>query len=183
MRNTKVITEIAVLVSLAVVLEVVFTGLAAFMPFLALPYGGRVSLSMLPLFVVTYRHGFQRGIMAGMVYGIINLLLDGVLWSPWSLPMDYLFAFGAIGLGYIGVIWFGKNFKGFVAVVLIGALLRYLFHFVSGFWLFGAYMPDTFDNVYVYSLVYNAYYIWPSVVLIILVSAALFKRFNENELF
>lgn len=184
MRETRVVTEIAVLVSLAVVLEVVFTGLAAFFPWMALPYGGRISLSMLPLFIIAYRHGYRYGILAGIVYGLLNLLLDGQLWSPWSLPMDYIFAFGALGLGYVGVQLFGKNFKGFIAVVLIGSLGRYLFHFISGFWLFGSYAGDYgFDNVYLYSLVYNAYYIWPSALIIILVAYFLRGRINEEEIF
>lgn len=185
MNNTKQISEIAILVALAVVLEVVFTGLAAFIPAMALPYGGRISLSMLPLFIIAYRHGFKYGVLGGMVYGVLNLLLDGVLWSPWSLPLDYLLAFGAIGLGAFGKNLFGANFKGFVAVVLIGSLGRYIFHVLSGAWLFGSYAGDYgFENVYLYSLAYNAYYLWSSAALCIVVGYFLLRRINaERDLF
>lgn len=183
MRDTRIISEIAILVSLAVVLEVVFTGIATFFPVLAMPYGGRVSLSMLPLFIIVYRHGFKYGIMSGVIYGLLNLLLDGQLYFPWSLPLDYIFAFGAIALGYAGVLLFGRSFKGFVAVAIIGGLGRFLFHFISGFALFSVWMPEEFSNIYVYSLVYNAYYMVPSVILAIIVGKLLFNRLSDQELF
>ncbi len=93
--ETRKLTEIAILIALAVVLEVIFTGLGAFFPILALPYGGRVSLSMLPLFIITYRHGLWKGVTGGVIYGLLNLLLDGQLWHWASLPLDYLFFFSS----------------------------------------------------------------------------------------
>ncbi len=183
MRNTNALSEIAILVSLAVVLEVIFTGLSAFLPFMALPFGGRVSLSMLPLFVITYRHGIKYGVYAGLSYGILNLLLDAQLWHWGSLFLDYLFAFGVIGLGYVGVTLVGHNLKGFLLVIVFGSLFRFVFHYLSGVILFASYMPDTFNNVYFYSLVYNAWYIVPSMILILFVGYFIFPRIDNEELF
>lgn len=179
--KTKDLTEIAVLIAVAVVLEVVFTGMGAFFPFLVMPYGGRISLSMLPLFIITYRHGLGNGVIAGVVYSLFNLLMDGVLWHWASFFLDYLIAFGAIGLGYIGVQLFGKNRNGFIALVVIGVLLRFIAHWLSGWILFAEYMPQEFDSPYLYSLVYNAYYLIPSMILIIVVGIALFKNIVEFE--
>ena len=179
--RTKELTEVAVLIAVAVVLEVVFTGLGAFFPILVMPYGGRVSLSMLPLFVVAYRHGLVKGVIAGVVYSLFNLLLDAVLWHWASFFLDYVLAFGAIGLGYIGVTLFGKNRNGFIALVVIGVFLRFLFHWLSGWVIFAEYMPAEFDSPYFYSLVYNAYYLVPSMALIIVVGIALFKNIVEFE--
>lgn len=183
MKDTKKLTEIAILVAMAVVLEVIFTGLGAFFPFLVLPYGGRVSLSMLPLFIITYRHGMIQGIIGGVVYGILNLLLDGQLWHWASLPLDYIVAFGVIGVGYVGVQLLGKNFKGFTLMVVIGVILRFLSHWVSGWVLFGEYMPENFDNEMLYSLVYNGYYLLPTMILIIFVSYFLFGRLQKASIF
>ncbi len=183
MKNTKNLTEIAILIAMAIVLEVIFTGLGAFFPFLALPYGGRVSLSMLPLFIITYRHGMLQGIIGGAIYGILNLLLDGQLWHWASLPLDYIVAFGVIGFGYIGVSLLGKNFKGFSLMVVIGVVLRFLSHWVSGWLLFGDYMPENFNNEMYYSLVYNGYYLLPTMLLIILVSYFLFGRLQKAKIF
>lgn len=181
--ETKKLTEIAILVALAVVLEVIFTGLSAFFPFMAAPYGGRVSLSMLPLFIITFRHGYGKGIIAGIIYGLLNLLLDAQLWHWASFLLDYVIAFGVIGLGYVGVTLGGKNMKGFTLMVIIGVLLRFLSHWVSGWVLFAEYMPESFTNPQFYSLVYNGYYLVPSMVLIILVGLLIYPRMVKAQIF
>jgi len=179
--KTRELTEVAVLIAVAVVLEVVFTGMSAFFPFLMMPYGGRISLSMLPLIIIAYRHGYAKGILGGVVYSLFNLLLDGVLWHWASFFLDYVIAFGAIGLGYVGVQLFGKNKKGFIALTVIGITLRFVSSWLSGWILFAEYMPEEFDSPYLYSLVYNAYYLIPSMILIIFVGVGLFKNIVEFE--
>jgi thiamine transporter len=181
--KTRKLTEIAILVAMAIVLEVIFTGLGAFFPILQLPYGGRISLSMLPLFIITYRQGMVPGIIGGVIYGILNLLLDGQLWHWASLPLDYIIAFGVLGVGYVGVVLLGKNFKGFSLMVVIGILLRFLSHWLSGWILFSDYMPEEFTNAKVYSLIYNGYYLLPSMLLIIIVAALLFKKLQKANIF
>ena len=182
MNRTNLLTEIAVMISFAVVLEAVFTGLSAFFPFLALPYGGRVSLALLPIFYVVYKHGIRLGVMAGASYGLLNLMLVAQLWHWGSFFLDYLFAFGFIGFAYVGVLLFGKNIKGFIAVIVIGSFIRLFFHFLSGIILFGDYAGDYgFDNVFLYSIVYNSYYVIPSMFLILIVGLLLFERLKKIE--
>ncbi|MCF7926490.1 MAG: energy-coupled thiamine transporter ThiT [Candidatus Izimaplasma sp.] len=182
MKRTNLLTEVALFISFAVVLEVVFTGLAAFFPILQMPYGGRVSLSMFPLIVITYRHGFKWGVISGSIYGILNLMFDGVLYHPASLFLDYLFAFGVIGIGYIGVLVAGKTKTGFVLTSIIAVFARFVFHFISGVVLFAAYTPDSFTSEYTYSLAYNAYYLVPSLALVIIVGVIFYNRFDQLEL-
>jgi len=179
--RTKELSDIAILISVAVVLEVLFTGLGAFFPILQLPYGGRISLSLLPLFIITYRYGMAKGVLGGVVYALFNLLLDAQLWHWASLFLDYLVAFGVIGLGYVGITLFGKNKKGFAAMVVIGSFLRFVSHWLSGWVLFAEYMPENFTNPQLYSLVYNGYYILPNTILIILVSLVLFDSVVEPK--
>lgn len=179
--NTTKLTEIGILVSLAVVLEVIFTGLAAFLPFLALPYGGRISLSMLPLFIIAYRHGLKGGVIGGMAYGVLNLMLDGVLWHWGSLFLDYIFAFGAIGLGGLVVTVMNKNVTSFSLVVIIGTIGRFVFSYLSGVIIFAmilGFMPDEFNNPWWYSFVYNIYYILPSAALSIVIGIPLILKLD-----
>jgi len=177
MNKTKIITEIAVFVAFAVVLEVVFTGLAIFIPILQLPYGGRISLAMLPIFIVAHRHGFKYGVYAGVTYGLLNLMIDAKLYHWASFFTDYVFAFGVIGFGAVGRKLFGDNIKGFVVGVLIGSSLRLFSHFLSGVLLFSGFAEYYgFENIYLYSFVYNAYYVIPSGILVAVVGAVIFKR-------
>ena len=177
MSRTKLLTEIAVFVAFAVVLEVIFTGLSAFLPFLQLPYGGRVSLAMLPILIVAHRHGLKYGIYAGMAYGLLNLMLDAKLWHWASFFTDYIFAFGLLGFGAFGKKLLGDSKGGFILGVAIGTLLRLFSHVVSGVLLFSNYAADYgFENIYLYSLVYNSYYVIPSGILVAVVGVIIFDR-------
>ncbi|QMS85818.1 energy-coupled thiamine transporter ThiT [Candidatus Xianfuyuplasma coldseepsis] len=183
--NTSKLTEIAILVSLAVVLEVIFTGIAAFFPILEMPYGGRVSLSMLPLFIIVYRHGLKDGIIAGVTYSLLNLLLDAKLWHWASLFLDYIFAFGVIGLGALVFQFMDKNKSSFVVMVVIGVLLRFVFHYISGVVIFDfilGFTPEEFANPWWYSFLYNIYYIGPSMILVIITGLLMFERLEKANI-
>ena len=117
----------------------------------------------------------MHGVNGGVIYDLFNLLLDGGIWHWASFFLDYVIAFGVIGVGYVGVQLLGKNIKGFTLMVVIGVILRFISHWLSGWILFAEYMPAEFDSPYVYSLVYNAYYLIPSMILIILIGVSLFK--------
>ena len=43
----------------------------------SLPYGGSVTIaSMLPIIIISYRHGVKWGLLSGLAYGAIQQLLD-----------------------------------------------------------------------------------------------------------
>jgi thiamine transporter len=183
MSDTKKLTEIAILVALAVVLEVIFTLLGSVIPFLQLPYGGRISMAMLPLFVIVYRHGIKLGVYSGMIYGLLNLMLDAQIWHWASVFLDYVFAFGFIGFSGLIYLVMKKNRWSFLVSVFIGMTLRFISSYISGVVLFAAWMPEEFTNIYWYSFVYNIYYLLPSMILIMFVSMLIFSRFEKNEIF
>ncbi|MBN2604737.1 MAG: energy-coupled thiamine transporter ThiT [Bacilli bacterium] len=183
MSRTNLITEVAVFVAFALVLEVFFTALSIFIPILQLPYGGRISLAMLPLFIVSHRHGIKWGIYAGVSYGLLNLMLDAKLYHWASLFTDYVFAFGVLGLSAFGRKLLGDTKAGLIVGIGIGSLLRLFSHFVSGVLLFGGYAGDYgFENVYWYSFVYNSYYVLPSMILCMIVGAALLNRIRTSKM-
>ena len=70
-KEIRVIAEIAILVGLAVVLDLL-AGL--FSPF---KQGGSISPAMLPIFIIAFRHGWKKGVLAGLTFGAIQLLLAG----------------------------------------------------------------------------------------------------------
>ena len=184
MNRTKLITEVSVFVALAIVLEIVFTLLAVVIPILQMPYGGRISLAMLPIFLVAHRHGIKWGVYAGATYGLLNLILDGKLYHWASFFTDYLFAFGVLGLGAFGRKIFGNNKLGFVTGVFIGSTLRLFSHFVSGVLLFSGYAGYYgFTNIYLYSISYNSYYVIPSGILVAVVGVVIIDRIKNIKSF
>ena len=69
--------------------------------------------------------------------------------------MDYIFAFGALGLAGL----FSNKKKGLIKGYIAGILGRYFFSFLSGWIFFAVYTPDFFNSAILYSLAYNGAYI------------------------
>lgn len=120
------------------------------------PYGGSVTLlSMLVICLPGYFFGLGAGLMTGLAYGVLQLLIDPYVLFPLQLIVDYFLAFGALGLS--GLFSNAKNglVKGYIAAVLG----RYVFAVISGWIFFGAYAWEGWAPL-PYSLAYNATYIF-----------------------
>ena len=120
------------------------------------PYGGSVTLlSMLVICLPGYFFGLGAGLMTGLAYGVLQLLIDPYVLFPMQLVVDYLLAFGALGLS--GLFSNAKDglLKGYIAAVLG----RYVFAVISGWIFFGAYAWEGWAPL-PYSLAYNATYIF-----------------------
>lgn len=134
-----------------------------------MPMGGSVTLlSMLFISLIGYWYGPAEGILAGIAYGILQLLVDPYILSFPQMMTDYIFAFGALGLSGL----FSKSkyglYKGYIAAVLG----RYLFSFLSGWIFFGMYASDYgFKSGVVYSLAYNGAYLGLEAVITLVVIA------------
>lgn len=179
MRQTRVRTlcECAMLLALSVALS--------FAVLYKLPWGGAVTLlSMLPVMLVSIRHGLKWGLATAFLYAWFQILqgggfgLGGV--SPWfliaSLLLDYLVAFTVLGLAGLFRKW---GAWGCLCGVALACVLRFGSHFLSGvllwanyeeFVVFGA---SFLNRPYLYSLLYNGAYMLPETLLTIAGAAAL----------
>ena len=120
-----------------------------------LPQGGSVTLlSMFFICFVGYLYGLRSGLMAGLAYGLLQMMVDTYIVSFPQLMFDYIFAFMALGLsGLTSTKKFGL-YTGYI----IGILGRMIFAVISGVIFFGMYAPEG-QNVWIYSLGYNGLYI------------------------
>ena len=87
--------EIAVLCAIAIVLDKFVTvDIGA--------TGGSLNISMVPIFIVSLRHGWFKGFIAGgIVFGVISCLLYGYGFGYY--PLEYFVAFGSTCiLGFFG---------------------------------------------------------------------------------
>lgn len=129
------------------------------------PWGGSVTLlSMLVICLPGYFYGLGAGLMTGLAYGVLQLLIDPYVLFPMQLVLDYLLAFGALGLS--GLFSKAKNglLKGYIAAILG----RYVFVSLSG-WLFFAEYAWEGWNPLAYTLVYNGIYIFAEAAMSIVV--------------
>ena len=129
------------------------------------PTGGSITLlSMLIVTLPGYWFGLGAGLMKGVAYGVLQLLIDPYVLFPAQLIVDYLLAFGALGLS--GLFYSKKHglAKGYVT----GILGRYLFAVISGWIFFGTYAWEGW-NPFFYSLVYNGIYIFSEAAVTIII--------------
>lgn len=120
------------------------------------PTGGSITLlSMLIICLPGYLFGLRAGLMTGLAYGMLQLLIDPYVLFPLQLAMDYLLAFSALGLSGL---FYGKK-NGLLKGYLAGILGRYVFVVLSGCLFFASYAWEGW-NPLVYSLVYNGIYIF-----------------------
>lgn len=163
MKETKRIAEIGVLMAVAVALELITT----FVPFLHMPQGGSVSLGMLPIFLIAYRHGLKYGLISGFIFGLFNYML-----APWfvhwaQVLIDYGIAYTVIGVAGIfkGAL---ENDKKFINGILLGGFLRYLAHSIAGVIFYSDYAGE--EGAFIYSFVlYNLPYMLVSTLLVLFV--------------
>lgn len=141
----------------------------------SMPLGGSVTpASMLPLSLFAYLFGPWWGMLAGAVYGVLQLLQrpEIVHWA--QLLLDFPVAFAAIGLaGTTRRMRFHDGFAarlGLPLGTLIGGFVRFVCHTLSGAIFFAEYAGE--QNAWLYSLIYNGAYL--GVDLAICVAAAFF---------
>ncbi|MBQ4600212.1 MAG: energy-coupled thiamine transporter ThiT [Oscillospiraceae bacterium] len=148
-NKTKRITESAMLLAVAIVLELVSK---MFIP--EMPFGGQITLvSMLPVVLISYRHGVRWGLVAGLTYALLEMALGAKTVAAAFQPgyfgdgtmlvnalimcvLDYIVAFTVLGLGGIF-----RNRGSNPGLSLMGGSLvalsaRYLAHIASGYILF-----------------------------------------------
>ena len=168
--HVKRISEMAILISLAIVIQVIMQ------PFFTMPQGGSVTVAMLPLVILAYRHGLVSGIASGLIFGLLNWILSGMpQWGWWSFIVDYQLAFGAFGFSALVFKINRKSLFVFVLGITVAGLLRFAAHYLSGLLLFGEYAPEGVHPAW-YSLTYNISYMAPTILLSIIIGAFIWHR-------
>lgn len=152
--KTKELVTSAMLLAAATVLSI-------FKP-MNLPYGGGITIaSMVPIVLIAWCYGTKKGLLAGFVYSIIQMLFSDGTISAAFLPgedqmvlykailmciLDYVLAFTVLGLGGM----FKGRIKSEAKAIALGAFsatfLRYVCHIVSGIVLWGSYAEWFFSQ-------------------------------------
>ncbi|MBQ8357908.1 MAG: energy-coupled thiamine transporter ThiT [Clostridia bacterium] len=168
--KTKKMVECALLVAVGTVLSLFSV--------VQMPYGGSVTVaSMLPVILISYRHGLGWGLGSGVVYAVIQQLLglsNLSYFTTWQsivavILLDYMIAFVVTGLGGI----FRRVIKRQSLALVYGSLLvcviRYFCHVISGATVWAGLSIPT-EAALIYSFGYNATYMVPETVVLVLVA-------------
>ena len=194
-NKTKRLTESAMLLALAVILEVVSK---MFIP--PMTFGGNLTIvHMLPVVLIAYRQGTKWGFVSAFAYSLIQTMLGMDSVSAAFLPssdeymglnaitmilLDYIVAYTVLGLGGI----FRDRIKAPGAALMCGSILalsaRYACHIASGYILYSSWAEWFFTQEgfpawgaelvaalspdmlgFVYSVVYNGMFMIPEIIL------------------
>ena len=149
--KTKRITESAMLLAMAIVLELISKMIIPEQPF-----GGQITLvSMLPVVLIAYRHGIKWGFVASFTYALLEMALGAKTVSAAFLPgffgdgamivnaivmclLDYIVAYTVLALSGIFRNRIQKPGTALMAGSLVALGARYLTHIFSGYILFAS---------------------------------------------
>ncbi|HHT16303.1 MAG TPA: energy-coupled thiamine transporter ThiT [Papillibacter sp.] len=169
---TRNLVECAMMIALATVLS--------FVKIFNLPQGGSVTAaSMVPLVLVSYRHGVKWGLATGLVHSLLQMALGFypppvATFSAFAgvILLDYVLAFTLLGTAA----FFGRRFKSLALSGAVGAAVvsffRFICSFLSGILIWESFAPENV-SVWYYSLTYNGSYMLPEIVITAVVTAAL----------
>lgn len=177
-NRTLFLIEIAIFSAFAFVLDII-----PFLSFKVWPQGGSVSFAMIPIFIIAFRWGTKGGLLAGFLYAILQMTLGTPYILNWAQALlDYPIAFTVLGFAGVmspavqGSLKAGttKRFVGMVTIgVLIGIILRFVAHFLSGIIFFGSVLEV---GDWYYSLWYNGSYLLPAFIINVIAVAFLFHK-------
>lgn len=163
-RNTWMLVEAGMMIALAVIL-------GEFVKLFKMPMGGSVTLGgMVPLFLFAFRWGGKQGMVAGAVYGLLDLVIDFYSAHPVALILDYPLAFAMIGLAG----FFRKTTAGYLGGIIAGVVGRFICHVVSGVIFYASYAPEG-QAPLVYSILYNGSFLGPELVITAVLALIILK--------
>lgn len=160
--TTSVMTNVGVALALGTVLKMV--------KFFQLPNGGSATLgSMVPILLIALFYSSEIGLLAGLIFGLIDFILAPYILHPVQVLFDYPLAFTALG---IAGFFKDKSKVQMLIGVALSIAARFLFHFISGIVFYGEYAAPG-QSAAAYSFLYNISYIGPEAILCIVVLAVL----------
>ena len=154
-----------------------------------LPFGGGITIvSMLPLVLISHRYGWKWGVLTAFTYSLIQMILglDNVgyatsfLMGAGIVLLDYVIAYPVIGLSGV----FGKDRKAVAIGIAVTFAMRFCCHLVSGAWIWGVWMPEQFmgmkmTNPWIYSALYNGWYMLAELIATELVAMLIYKPLEK----
>ena len=183
MKQTKtlILAECAVMLGLSVALS--------FVKVWKMPMGGSVTLlSMLPLILISIKHGIKIGLPVTFLYACVQFGLDIGEVLTWGMTpgaitgmtmLDYLIPF--TGLGLAGI-FRKKSLRGWCAGIVLVMILRYISHVISGIIIFAQWAWEGW-NLTLFSMAYNGWYMAPELALTMLGAILLLKTPHVQKMF
>lgn len=158
-HSVRIMAEVALFATLSYLLDV-FTQPMSLGPWVS------VSFKMVPVFLLSFRWGTKAGLLAGFIWGVLQVVTGQATGGFLNLIqgfLEYFIAFALIGLAGLVMPVIQKAIKSEEKIkttsyillgLLIGSLSRYFIHFMAGIIFWGSYAPEG-QSALLYSLTIN----------------------------
>ena len=172
-----------------------FIAIATILSFIKidLPFGGGVTIvSMLPIILISHRWGWKWGVLSAFAYGILQLFFgmdnvgyaSGFVMAMGVILFDYVIAYTFIGFSAIFETALGQSRAAVAVGIAVTFCMRFLCHLITGAWIWGSWMPETFMNMtmtspWLYSLLYNGWYMLAELVITEIVAMAIYSPLRK----
>ena len=165
--------------------NIVFAGICvatsfglSFLKYSPVTYGGSITLaSMVPIMIYAYLFGPVSGIIAGLIYGLLQFIQSPYMFTGTTFLLDFPLAFVSICLMGVSRKLFKKDLTGICVGVSLTYLFRFLMHLLSGFIYFangGIWANLPADNMFIYSFLYQITYLGPDFIISLAVMLTLY---------
>lgn len=150
-KNLYWLVESAIMIALAAVLELVSKSIIP-----EFTFGGQITIvSMLPVVLVAWKYGMGKGLVTGIIYSLVQMVMGVSTISKMIMPssdeylgsllnivlmfaFDYILAYTVLGLSAMYKKVIKKDYLSLALGAFTVLLLRYICHIISGYILFGA---------------------------------------------
>lgn len=160
--------------------------------------GGGITVGMVPIVYIAFRHGNLWGLGSALVYSAIQLAMGwyappaGTVWAIiLCVLLDYVLAFTVLGASKLFADMIkGNKLLGYAFGSFSVCMLRFVCSFLSGVILWGSFGTMWgIENIWLYSFCYNISYMLPNAiitaVIISIICAAIdpvtLKRVKRNK--
>ncbi len=183
MKNSFKISLCAIMVALSFVLAWVSKIIPS--PWMQ---GGQITIaSAVPIMVASFICGGGYGILAAVVYSIIQII-SGFYAPPTQdfisfaivILFDYVIAFGVYGLAGSFYSLMGKKKAAIPISGAVCMILRYVCHIISGVFIWNVYAEGN-QTAIAYSVTYNGGYMIPEIIITTIVLAVMIPVIKRLE--
>ena len=165
MKRSK--TSTLALMALYCALFIVFDRLSDTLNLFKMASGGKLNFGPIALLVCSYHLGWKNGLIVSITSVFLQLIIGSVTWyGIWSFLLDYLIAYSAYGLASLL-----PNYEYLYSGVLITSLIRLISSTLAG--------TLVWETPLWGSLTYNASYMIPTTVCVIILVPLLCERLKK----
>ena len=178
---TKLIAEIGLFAAIGFVLDEIQGAYS-----ISFVNGGSIGIAMIAVLIMAYRRGWLPAVLTGLIIGAFDLATKAYIYHPAQVFLDYILPYALVGFAGLFKPLFDKTDDKQIKIiwlivgVVVGGLLKFLSHFLSGVIFFndaaGFAWNLNYMNPALYSFVYNIAYIGPSILLCSALLVVLFLK-------